>query len=382
MNRHLLSLFLVRLPLFLLPLAVLFLFPAVVLYRTHEIRPMERIVSEYQSSSEDVLVGLAYRNTGGHFKQLAALQVRPKILVLGNSHTMPIRKEFFTEPQFFNASAGNFRLPDAGDFLRRIPQGQEPEMVLLGLDAYFYMPRWPWENPLARDLAGDGTSSRFEPVTTLFGNWTKVYADYFSGKYTLKTLFENGAEKIGLKAVIENSGFRKDGSYDYGQGVNRITAEHLKDFESGKPYEDKEKIDYAYVVEAETFKQDGLMELEAFLKLCREKNIHVIGFTTPMRHVVMEKLDAISRSRDYLHGLPIALSAAFQAQGYEFYDFSDLQSTGATDYEAFNDFHASEKAYARLLARIAQESPVLERVMDADAMGIRLQQSKGPLYAV
>jgi hypothetical protein len=73
--------------------------------------------------------------------------------------------------------------------------------------------------------------------------------------------------------------------------------------------------------------------------------------------------------------------ASFEAEGFALFDFSDLATTGGSDAEAIDGFHASEAAHVRMLLH-TQQSSVVVRVHTADADTLRQRLTASGPYEV
>lgn len=117
--------------------------------------------------------------------------------------------------------------------------------------------------------------------------------------------------------------------------------------------------------------------LKAFLRACKQRGVHVIGFLPPFTHRVYEALASMPEQYGYLSRLAPALRPAFEETGFGFFDVSDLASVGAPDVEALDPVHPSEKASLRLFMRMAQNNAVLREVTaDETYLSARLNQSR------
>ena len=325
-----------RMGLFFLPVAVLFAFPLWVLWAAGELTSVDRIVEKQQRSPEPVLVGLAYSNPEKYFKLRSFLTRRSDVVVLGNSHMMAFRGEFFKNKKFYNAAVGGSRLPDFKNFVDHIPAGMEPKVLIAGLDPFFAKPDFDWskkgEERFEREAGALGA------VRILGSAWKSVYRDYSHGKFDAQTLSRAShgpGTAIGLEALMRDSGFLKDGSH--------VDTKESSAFSGEVP-------DYSNLKRGESFDAQGLRYLKEFLEACRRRGIHVIGILPPTREAVYEQL--CSTGYRYWEDLPQVLGPVFKKYGYSFYDFSRPSLYGGTNDEFYDDFHASETAFQRIAGKL------------------------------
>ena len=71
---------------------------------------------------------------------------------------------------------------------------------------------------------------------------------------------------------------------------------------------------------------------------------------------------------EYIFKLDDALNPLFRKFDFDFYDFTDLASLGASDVETIDGFHGSEKAYLRLYIKIAERNEKLRRYSEEIAV--------------
>jgi hypothetical protein len=310
-------------------------------------------------------LGLAYSNPDRYLKLQSSIEREPSILVLGTSRSMPFRSMFFKDSaKFYNASGGVETIRDFAAFFQQIPGGLEPKIVIIGLDQYFF------------NDAFDTQKRSFEKP--LFGAvWQKgikgLLRDYAQKKFGFSDIFaaQGGVQKIGLAALVKNSGFLNDGSYHYGTIIEPPPFEDtLQRIEQGNRR-------FQYGQEAS---KDAVLELERFLQLAKERNIYVIGFLPPYAHSVYERMMEMGNKYAYIASLPVTLQPFFDINEFALYDFSDLAEFGADDAETIDGFHGSEKAYLRLFINMAQDNKILQEYVDTDYLKEKLNTTQNPHY--
>ena len=76
----------------------------------------------------------------------------------------------------------------------------------------------------------------------------------------------------------------------------------------------------------------------------------------------------------YLRALPSYLAPLFNEYGFQLFDFSDLQSVGASDVETIDGFHASERATVRILLELQKADATLRPyVLDPAVLETKLR---------
>jgi hypothetical protein len=350
-----------RLTWFVLPSLVLLGVPACLMLAAGEFATIRHVVDLQATSAAPVYFGRAYSDPTARYKFVSVVERRPELLVLGTSRVLAIRSAAFkADSRFFNAGNGVTRLRHYRAFVQRIPAGQEPRLLLLGLDQYFFNARFD-------KLAADGFEAQWEqdpePTGIFFGSWKRVYGDYFSGKFGLPDLVDTpGQTRIGLNARVQLNAFRKDGSYTWASYVadpaNPRHEDHGFRNTLDRIAKGNRRFEYG-----EQVSDAALQEVDALLRDCKARGIHVVAFLPPFAHTVLRSMRERSADYGYLAGIMPGLRPIFLRHGFVLEDYSDLAGLGATDRETIDGFHGSEKAYLRLLLRLSESDALLRASM-------------------
>ncbi len=362
--------FITRSIIFVIPILIVIGFAFSILYAAGEFSDTTTIV-ERQMAEEDVVYGLAY--SGEKPYKLQSILIRkPKLITLGTSRMLSFSSVFFNN-DFYNGGRAVGRLHDFRVFLSAIPRTAQPETILLGLDHNFFSDKTPVVN--AEEIRKEYTAQPNSFV--LFNNLRTIYADWFKGKYSIKQIFKHDPNTIGMTAITKGDGFRNDGTYVYNYFITNGGLDNPEYWD----YQFKETL--ARVEQGRDgfehggISRDALKELMLFLRDCSERNIEVIGVMPPFTHTVYEKMAENRENFDYVFTLYPAMKAIFDEYDYALYDFSDLAWTGASDAEAIDGFHGSEKAYLRMTLIMADD---LEAYVDKAKLKNLLERTKGSLY--
>lgn len=352
--------FIIKSIIFSIPLLIVFGFPYYVLHRSGELAAVDRVV-ELQKSPQGAFWGAAYTSPLKYYKLRSVLARGPKVIALGSSRILEIRSEFFDrEVGFFNAGSGVERISHFRQFLDKIPMDKSPDVLIISVDQNFLNPNWDkltddnYEKELAR---GSGS------ISILARTWDKVIIDYFKNKYSLRQLegANSGAKnaKIGLNAIVNDDFFRNDGSYHYGRYISAALKKAPVEAEQFRDVFEFMDNDTIYFKHSKVVSQKALESLGSFLKECRRRRIHVIGFLPPYAQAVYEKVVKMREEYAYIFRLEAALRPVFEENGYSFFDFTDMSSFGADRNEVIDGFHASEKAYLRMFIKMAENDKKL-----------------------
>ena len=343
----------VRLAIFLILPALVIAFPAWVLHSSGELESDDAFLQMRRESSP-FLWGTAYSDMSGYQKLKTVQTEAPEIITLGTSRVAQFRDGFF-KGRFFNAGSGWYQqFDDLLAFVRRIPAGGEPTLLIVGLDHKFFNARWtsrvdyPFD-PRTRER-------RWWPMVR--AHWPAVYKDYFAGKFSVADLARthtDGVRRIGLQAVARNRGYHEDGSYtwdwwdSYDGDLREIAnGEHVYVYGSG-------------------ISDETMTELETLLTECQQRGIHVAGFLPPFAPRVYQALEQRRAQYGYMFELPARLEPVFERLGGSFADFTnparcDIERDGFYDGQ-----HASSPAYRRLWRCWTEADPRLLRFSSSAA---------------
>ena len=334
--------------------AAVYAFPFLVLSASGELSSVSTVARRQRESAGLVLYGPSYSNPVRPLKLTALLYRAPTVAVLGTSRVLQFRSEMFRIPaEFYNAGGATPTIWDLRALLQEIPQNRQPRVMIVGLDQYLFNSNFAEFRKMATEPE--------TPWTDIVQNarWT-VYDDYRHGKFGLRTLFDRRrpAVRIGLNAIANNNGFRNDGSYHYGKHIAnpRDPANEDLDFRDSLQRIQKgtRRFEYGRLVSP-----DAVDEVKAFLRTCRSRGIHVVAVLPPYAHAVYVRMMSMGDQYSYLRALQSHLTPLFDEYGFHLFDFSDLQSVGASDVETIDGFHASERATVRILLELQKADATL-----------------------
>lgn len=329
-----------RFALFFLPVAFLLLCPAWVLWVSGEWTSIDEVIRRQQIQKEPLMLGLAYSNPAKYYKLQSLIARNAELVMMGNSHVMAAREDFFKPRSFYNAAVGGSRLPDFERLISQVPQDRQPKVIIVGLDPFFAKPDFDWSQK--EEDRFDRRAGSLDAIRILGTSWKNVYSDLLSKKFSLSQLTASRKGKdevaqIGLEAIVHGSGFLNDGAYYNPKAPGPAT---------------EDTPDYSHLKEGETYDERGLEMLEQFLDICYQRHIHVVGFLPPARERVYETLNASGYV--YWKELPTKLEPMFSRRGFSVFDFSRPSSYGGDDSEFYDDFHASEAAYSRIADKLSK----------------------------
>lgn len=352
--------FLVKLSIFLLPLTLLLIPPCAVLYRTGE--NLHGVDDEVlTSASAKYLIGYAYNEDNYRYLKWKSLTLRKcYVAAVGSSRVLQFRDRMFDMP-FYNAGFTIEGVEDFIPFLEGIPDTQLPQYLIVGLDQWMFNPAW---DDLKTVHAPGYWSEGFRknPNAAVLKN---VWGDLLSRKYGLLPDTDDTLSRIGLNAVVRNTGFRNDGSMQYGSQMVKLLRDDpaADDYHFADTYKRIDRGNRRFQ-HGDTTNPAAVAAVDRLLGYCKRKGIYVVAFLPPFADGVNARMQA-SGKFGYLGGIFAGLRPVFEKHGFECYDFSSVSQVGSNDQEVIDGFHGGELTYAKLLTKMLDAGSKLNNVADA-----------------
>ncbi|MFH1642600.1 MAG: hypothetical protein ABIC04_06920 [Nanoarchaeota archaeon] len=351
--------------LFICLTSLIIIIPSYVFYFGNEHIPIDKIISLQKNSKIDILYGKAYSNEQSLYKLKLINSNKCEVISLGTSRVMQFRSHFFND-SFCNAGGGIYNINDAKEFLENVDKKKLPKLIILELDQNFFH-----EKSLDDRQSFKETKWYFLFIPQ---NTFKIYLDILNKKINFSKL-RNERTHIGLTAIMRGDGFRKDGSYFYNDTITKNESVELR---IASTLNNVRSIHgYGRFIKNVEFDNESLGELKPVLDLCKNNNIQVIGFLPPFAKEVWSEIEKYKENYQYMFKIEKNVKPLFETYGYDFYDFSDLDDINAPNCEIIDDLHGSEKAYLRILIRMAETNNELLKFVDLNYLNRKLAKSEG-----
>ena len=334
---------------FLLPYALVSTAVVAIAMRTGELLPT-RTVAWLTTWRVPFLYLNEFSDHTYSFKLLGTRQQRPEILAIGGSRVNQFRSAMFAPYGFFSASNSLYSQYDYRRFLEDVARSHVPRVVLFTLDFYTFNPAYEafFKNVSYDELGGWGSPEQQHIVRSLLKH--AVSAPMELVPFQREPL--HGVPALGLQAARTGTGFRIDGSYQYG-GIIR-----------GDPKAGAATVDNALkrvndgvvpFLHAERMDAERMREVERFAALGQALGIALVAITMPYAPPVH---DALNRSAS--HGIHQEFHsdrtrAWLEKLGIVYFDFSRLESFGGHPDEFVDPFHPTETAFLRMLTVMLQD---------------------------
>ena len=364
-NRDQQTQFLRRLFLFCLPMVVVTL-PALLILRVtgEALCDIDQVVK--QLPVKEYLIGFAYNEQNYPYLKFATMAAgrKAKVLTLGSSRVLSFRQGMFST-SFYNAG---YTIQTAGDFqrfLQLLPEDQHPEVLVIGLDQWMFNTQWC--SQAAKSADSKWAVNPSVDVRSAVRRIPKVYTDSLRGRIPIGSVLSqrtDGVVCFGLNAVVNEKGFRNDGSFDYGQQIQQLLKRdpRVSDFEFSETLarveHGRDRFQFGDTPDTSTLK-----DVRQLLTFCREHEIHCVAFLPPFADRVYAAMQE-SRQHSYLVKLPLVLKELFKDSDAEYYDFSSMKLFGSSDKEAIDGFHAGEVAYLKILKAMVNNGSRLSAYCD------------------
>lgn len=299
-----------------------------------------------QVQGNGFLYGSSFNGSNFLYKGHLVDHSHPRLMVTGSSRVMQFRKEMFTVP-FVNTGGAVSSTSHILDFLKFASLSQT-KLVLLGLDYW-----WFNERNTGSAYGVDGNKIQFEKLTQPL-TWLKQGRISFSEFL----FFKPNPERVGVRAVFSNSGFRPDGSFFYPQSIFGITSRAGAD-------EDWPGLWQRHQTELRTKNGQPLIdlrirELKEAVDYLNQKNIKTVLFMPSVAPSVADNIEKSAPDAKYMEDLSTALNQNFPGMVYDFHHAG--KKLNSSDCEFYDGFHGGEVNYLRILKTLAEKSALKEYV--------------------
>lgn len=334
--------------------------------KLYEHNPLDEVI--YEQHKRDAIYGSILNNNEFSYSTELVTFRKPAVIALGSSRVLPFRQEFFSE-QFAGAGRAITQIKEAEIFLSKVLEnGVKPEVVLFGIDFWWFHESLSKRNTSARHIQTEGEFAS----NKLRGFMNHVIQRRVEiGSAYRKVLY--GAEKedyekykefhsLGLGALQNFSGLRKDGSYFYGNILTGFRKSPDIAFKSTLQRIKKGSDKFRH---GQNISEDAWSSLMNFMVKARDNNIRVVLFYPPLSD---KAYDAINREPIGYKYIKL-LTERLEKTGV-FFNFHNPTKLSATECEFVDGFHGGEVVYARLLKEMSKKVHLplhvnLERYIDS-----------------
>lgn len=349
---------------FVLPVLLVLLPPFAILFLSGE---FFREVDHLVPTSSELVVGYQQNDANGRYYKYSRLNSLPRqaVLAVGSSRVLQFREEMFTRP-FYNAGFLVMTLRDLLRFVESLPQDKLPEVLLVGLDQWMFHP--DWEATMGGITPEQWKKNASYSLQSAIAAVPDTCRDTLRGRISLPAVCEEclNPQFIGLNAIMHRTGFRSDGSYDYGDHVQRLLQgdPQLPDYQFRDTLQritaGRNRFEWSARISDAAVK-----DTHQLLQTCRRRGIAVVAFLPPFADKVYEAMQASDRY-SYVQQIAPAIRDIFHQHSAELHEFQTMAACGSSDREALDGFHGGEVTYLRILHRMLEQNSRLSSYVAAD----------------
>jgi hypothetical protein len=286
------------------------------------------------------------------FKLESARLRRPEILVIGGSRVNQWRSAMFKPYDFFNSSNCLYAQHDYRRFLEGLGD-YSPRVLIFSLDFYTFNADYDafFEKVSFSDMDGFGSPQQLSIAHRLLG---RAKADP-AALLPVQREPLHGVPALGLHAARTGTGFRRDGSYQYGAAILGRSDSGVASIDNAVSRVDSGTVP---LLRADHLDQVRRSELERFAAAARQRGIKLVAITMPFAPRLKQALDRSSQHGIWREFQNDETARWIRKQGIIYFNFSDLESFGGKPDEFVDPFHPSETAYLRMLQVMLQNEDV------------------------
>jgi len=352
----------IKIIVFLIPI-ILFVIPIGYLLKIYG----ESFVNFEQIITEDKyhLIGQKFSesNTRG-IKTIIANKREPRIVAIGSSRVLQFRAEMF-KSSFYNYGYTTSQNGSILPTLKLITENSPPDYLILGLDQWNFNKNW--DNSEYPNYLQSNAEIKNIAISSIPGFLIEV----INSKNILK--IPNGM--VGLNAIINNSGFRRDGSRDYGIHIDKLEANDttIEDYLFKNTFsrieEGRDRFEYG-----ENIDLSDLNYIEDIIEYCNNDSIKLIIFMPPFAPAVWSAMER-SGNYNYIKELDKHVKRICDVNEVPYFNFSAPDLISYSDHEMVDGFHGSERVYGKMLLHMAQNSSSIDGIIDKNNLDQTLRET-------
>lgn len=286
-------------------------------------------------------------------KLIRAGQVRPDVLVIGQSRTTQFRSAMFHPYSFYSLSKIGWSYGVYSELLEQLPEDYKPKVVIFSLDFFNLNPHYLADYAVRRSWAVmDPGRSLAAPQSLPFA-WRDVFNLLYMHPDLIMAGRHNpeGQPSIGLVASYSGDGVRLDGSETHPLLALNTAGRNPNLFNTVL-------WDHAPIYYGDKVSGEEMVKFEKFIALVRAKGATPIGVQMPIYGPVMRVIEQDSHYgilKDYRDRIA---SGYFDRQGVIVFDYATFPPY-SDDYRYFIDaFHPTEAVCAAAVLKMSSDPRV------------------------
>ncbi|NPU67678.1 hydrolase [Bradyrhizobium sp. 83012] len=172
---------------------------------------LQDLADSQRDNPERILLPFDLRYNAA-FKLARLEQERPEVIWISTSRAGTFRAALFAPYRFYNLSFTAWTTGQTLDLFERATQRQRPRIAILSLDHFLFADRWEEWFAITRKMHYD------HPLTYLRSSLLDFARTATRRPAAFKDYVGTQSAFVGTQSIVQQEGFRNDGSYRYSPG--------------------------------------------------------------------------------------------------------------------------------------------------------------------
>lgn len=334
------------------------------------------------ATDEDILWGSAFGQNHLGYKLARARYTKPDLLVLGSSRVTQFRAQMAPGISFYNAGRGASDFEGTLAFVEGLFSSHKPQVVILGIDPWWFRPPPPGGS-VAQQRQYIDLDYR-EVVANLLSHSVKpeFLLSLLSDELKLEKDPLGERRPVGYRAVALASGFRPDGSNQYGDILLGHNLAHMSTglgVEGGfRHYRSQIRERRGRFAYTGPLVSERLALLRQFIAFCRTSGVMPILLLTPFPAALFEEIDRKPEQKAYFESVEKSVAGIAAETNTAAYNFHRLSDFGLSDAFMLDGIHVDEFVSLRMLMTVIDDNVWLAKNIDRAAIGRIRQLARNP----
>lgn len=294
---------------------------------------LQDLADSQRDNPEQILLPFDLRYNAA-FKLARLEQERPEVIWISTSRAGTFRAALFAPYRFYNLSFTAWTTGQTLDLFERATQRQRPRIAILSLDHFLFADRWEEWFAITRKMHYD------HPLTYLRSSLLDFARTATRRPAAFKDYVGTQSAFVGTQSIVQQEGFRNDGSYRYSPGH---VADARSRFMNAATLADT-------LPRAAGLSSSLKQPIAQLAEMARSRGVKLMGIQLPFIRAGIDLLDreqygprgfgawrefATAQTRDWLRQLGIPLfdlaRLSMKDENSSFVDAYHLADTGAAE---------------------------------------------------
>jgi hypothetical protein len=277
----------------------------------------------------------------GAFKVSRVEQLRPEVMYFSSSRAGEMRADMFKPYSFYNMSFTAWTTGQLADIFERATRDVRPRIAIIELDYFLFTDNWEQSYVPSRAMIFD-RPVRY--VTSSLGNFISAAAQNTA---TFRSYLEAPNRFVGPQAILQQEGFRADGSYVY-------SSRHIE-------YSREHELNADFLVNAmpgaPNMSERQKAQVVRLSEIARQRGVKLVAVQLPF---IREGVDYLDNRESYRYYSGVwrdfesdATRHWLAGLGIEFFDLA-RSSIGSDKANFIDAYHPSEIGMRRAMMELLQ----------------------------